>query len=275
MKIPSLKSVALFALFALSATACTDAPTGMNEVPPLAGSDTDGLLAADPLFRSIGPSFSLSTTTQGSDGLLTAAAETSDSRYLHAARRTNTLYKDEIKLAKVDPAKGATISLAGAGMSVVIPAGALPGTDVVVVTVQAYAGKYHVYEFLPHGIEFKKPVHVNFQIANVEAFGEELKKRLSELQAYQAEFEKCEAVSASGGKLSDTCQKLFLMWADYNEDAEWYKAALNADGFYGVYFKGDVEGGQSLPALEIFGVTLVGDELTFYTEHFSGYALGM
>jgi hypothetical protein len=47
-------------------------------------------------------------------------------------------------------------------MSVVIPAGALPGTDVVVVTVQAYAGKYHVYEFLPHGIEFEKPIQVEF-----------------------------------------------------------------------------------------------------------------
>jgi hypothetical protein len=82
-------------------------------------------------------------------------------------------------------------------------------------------------------------------------------------------------LKAQGEKLSYLCQKLFFMWAEYEEDDGWYKAALNSDGFGGVYFSGDVHGDSALPALEVFGVTLVGDQLTFYTDHFSGYALGM
>lgn len=275
MKIPAPRGVALLALLSIATVGCSDgSPTAWNDAPAIEGSDVDGLVAADPLFRSIGPSFSLSTTTLKADGLLMAAADTDGNSSLHAARRTNTLYKDEIKRVEAEDDESTTITLPGSGMRLVIPAGALPSEEMDI-TVVAYAGKYHVYEFLPHGVQFKKPIQVEFEIANVEAFGEELKGRLSELQKYQEDFATCEVMKAKGAKLTELCQKLYLMWADYNEDADWYQAALSADGFVGVYFKGDVHGGESLPALEVFGITLAGDQLTFYTTHFSGYALGM
>lgn len=274
MKFSKLRSAALLALLAFAGAGCADTPTSSLDSTDLAGTETDGLRAADPLFRAIGPSFSLSSTTLNADGFLTAAADANDDGSLYAARRTRTLYSDEVKRVEVEGEETTYIRLPGAGMSLVIPAGALPREEMDI-TVVAYAGKYHVYEFLPHGIQFKKPIRVEFDITNVEAFGEQLKHRLSELQKYQAEFAECEALAALGEKATDLCTKLFFMWADYHEDEDWYKAALNSDGFVGVYFKGDVHDGGSLPALEIFDVKLSGDQLTFQTTHFSGYALGM
>lgn len=52
---------------------------------------------------------------------------------------------------------GGTIAIPGAGFELVIPKGAL--TQPTTITVAAMAGNAIAYEFAPHGLKFKKPVH--------------------------------------------------------------------------------------------------------------------
>lgn len=279
MKTRIARSLALLAAFALTAVGCYDgsSPTGtaLDEAPILTGSTAAGIFDPSPLFRAIGPSFEVTSLTSVPNGLLTVAADKGGKGKLHAVRRAQTLRRDISKTRTINPARGGTIPIGKAGMTVVIPAGALPGTDPVDVTVLAYKGKYHVYEFLPHGIQFNTPIHVTFDITNIKEFAHELEHRLKDLEKQQEQLAKCDERAAQGKKLQNKCRKLYEEWDSFDEDLTWYQDVVDHEGFVGIYFDGDVHKGGSLRALELFDISATDDQLTFQTDHFSGYALGM
>lgn len=280
MILRTLKSVALLAVFALTAVGCYDgsSPTGtaLDEAPILTGSTAAGIFDPSPLFRAIGPSFEISSLTSVPNGLLTVAADKGGKKgKLHAVRRAETLRRDITKTQTIFPAQGGRIRIGRAGMTVVIPAGALPGNDPVDVTVLAYKGKYHVYEFLPHGIQFNAPIQVTFDITNIKEFAKELEHRLENLERQQEQLVKCDERAEQGKKLNNKCRKLYEAWDSFDEDLTWYQDVADHEGFVGIYFDGDVHKGGTLRALELFDINATDDQLIFHTDHFSGYALGM
>lgn len=55
-------------------------------------------------------------------------------------------------------AQGGTLVLRDAGLQVHIPAGAIPGTARMTITVSAIPGEAMAYTFTPHGVKFNKPL---------------------------------------------------------------------------------------------------------------------
>lgn len=278
MKAPKLLKLGLLALFASTATACADVDSPVSapidDTPVLDGSVAEGLDHPNPLFRDLGPTFSVTASTQAANGWLTASA---DAYYgeLTAVRRAQMLNSDKSKTKTIDPAKGGRINIGKAGMKLIIPAGALPGTEPMDITVMAYAGKYHVYELLPHGIQFNVPVRLEFQTTSIQDMGEELNYRLAWLNAQSDELARCEKRVEDGKKIGKKCKTLLTEWDSYQEDLAWYQSAQGEHDFVGIYFNGNVQQDGTLNALEIFNVHETARKLTFETTHFSGYALGM
>lgn len=85
---------------------------------------------------------------------------------VEVVQRTTPLAQDEVVSRTIGPF-GGTISLPEAGLSVVVPVGAL--TAPVTITVTAPAGDLVGYHFQPHGLVFSKPI-----TASQRTFGTEL-----------------------------------------------------------------------------------------------------
>lgn len=81
-------------------------------------------------------------------------------------QRTKPLASNISASAYIGPL-GGTISIPGAGLTVVVPALALPSRTLVTVT--AMAGSNVAYEFAPHGIKFPVPLVVTQSLTNTQA----------------------------------------------------------------------------------------------------------
>lgn len=277
MKAPKLLKLGLLALFAASTAACSDsdvlsAPLG--DAPVLDGPVAEGLGHPNPLFRNTGPTFAVTASTHAANGWLTSTADVYGGE-LTAVRRDVELRRDKAKTRTIDPARGGSIKIGKAGMKVVIPAGALQGTDPIDITVLAYAGKYHVYELLPHGLQFNVPVRLEFDTKSIQDMGQELAARLAWLNSQSDELARCERRVEKGKKIGKSCKSILNEWDSYQEDLAWYQGAQGQHDFVGIYFNGNVQQDGTLNALEIFNVAEGNGSLTFETTHFSGYALGM
>ncbi|MBI4539247.1 MAG: hypothetical protein HY704_07060 [Gemmatimonadetes bacterium] len=125
--------------------------------------------------------------------------------FVHVSGEALKVLKRKVPLAETVEetqrigADGGTIELAGAGIALTVPAGALKGADdgEVEVTVRAPAGSDVVFEFGPHGTVFRKPVKLEIDLSDTEAAGN--RSALARLIAVYYE-----AVAAAGYRGSET-----------------------------------------------------------------------
>jgi hypothetical protein len=135
------------ALLGVLATACNvdspSAPASAAPAPQIA--IPDGAASQDLLGGLIGGTVGLLTNTLG----LTSA---------NGILRTKPLAKP-ITVVKTIGRKGGVLSIPAAGVTVIVPAGALNGDTKITMT--ARAGSLLAYDFEPHGVTFNVPLVFN------------------------------------------------------------------------------------------------------------------
>jgi hypothetical protein len=78
-------------------------------------------------------------------------------------QRLNSLAHDITVTARIDR-RGGSFSIPEAGLRVVVPSGALTGTQVVNFTATALAGDVVAYDFGPHGLHFARPLKISQEL---------------------------------------------------------------------------------------------------------------
>lgn len=142
----------LFLALTLFVVGCADLPTA-PEPQPVEVAPSHGLLGS--LLGIVGGT--LEAVTDAVVGVLSPILT-----------REDPLDQDEVVSQWVGR-WGGVISLPRAGLTVAIPAGALDGWTRI--TVRAPAGDLYGYEFLPHGLEFERPVTVTQEMSSGEMAG--------------------------------------------------------------------------------------------------------
>jgi hypothetical protein len=136
---PTLRRLTALAFSALALVSCgTDQPTAVPHPAPSApGAPSASLLGALTSLLSV-------------DGL----------------QRTTPLAAP-ITVSKAIGAEGGTLTIPAAGVTVVVPKGALAQTTTITMT--ARAGSLVAYDFAPHGITFAKPLVFSQQLRGTNA----------------------------------------------------------------------------------------------------------
>lgn len=105
----------------------------------------------------------------------------------HSARRARPLSHDVRATVTIDAQRGGTLSVPEAGLTVVVPPGALPaGQSSLELSVTAYAGSQLAYEFEPSGTQFTRPITVRQDIAMLADAGLLGTRRAPELGYFRA-----------------------------------------------------------------------------------------
>jgi hypothetical protein len=110
-----------------------------------------------PRLQSSGPATSLTGTLLGLTSSLLA---------VDGLQRTTPLAAP-ITVSKAIGSAGGTLSIPAAGVTVVVPRGALAKTTTITMT--ARAGSLVAYDFAPHGITFAKPLQFKQQLKGTNA----------------------------------------------------------------------------------------------------------
>jgi hypothetical protein len=110
-----------------------------------------------PRLQSSGPATSLTGTLLGLTSSLLA---------VDGLQRTTPLAAS-ITVSKAIGSAGGTLSIPAAGVTVVVPRGALAKTTTITMT--ARAGSLVAYDFAPHGITFAKPLQFKQQLKGTNA----------------------------------------------------------------------------------------------------------
>lgn len=107
-----------------------------------------------------------------------------------ALRRSAPLERDLVARARIG-SEGGTIAIPGAGIRVVIPAGAVAAPTDFAVT--AIAGNAVAYDFQPHGVRFARPLRVTQELRGTDWIGLPI---LNFRAVYFAEREQVDPVKA-------------------------------------------------------------------------------
>ncbi len=110
----------------------------------------------------------LAATNGASADLLSAATGTvSNTLTLVTGLQRSKALSSPVAVSATIGSNGGTLAIPGAGVTVVVPKGALSGN--VSITMTARAGSLVAYDFAPHGITFAKPLEFTQSLAGTNA----------------------------------------------------------------------------------------------------------